>query len=74
MRNHAKILHSNIKQHISKTYVLWGNKNKTRSFVHIILSIKDYFQQQFILMATSLGSNAVAVTSVHCKTKDVLIV
>ena len=31
---------------MSKTYVLRGNKNKTRSFLHIILSIKDSLQQQ----------------------------
>ena len=31
---------------ISKTYILWENKNKTRSFLHIILSIKDSLQQQ----------------------------
>ena len=26
-------------------YVLWGNENKTRFFLHNILSIKDYLQQ-----------------------------
>ena len=31
---------------ISKTYVLWENKNKTKSFLHIILSIKESLQQQ----------------------------
>ena len=39
MRNYAKTLHKIFKQHmfwifdrISKTYILWGNKNKTRPF------------------------------------------
>ena len=29
-----------------KHNVLWGSKNKTRPFLHIILSIKDSLQQQ----------------------------
>ena len=31
---------------MSKTYILWGNKEKTIPFLHIILSIKDSLQQQ----------------------------
>ena len=32
----------------------------------MILSIKDSLQQQILLMATSLGTNAVVVMRVHC--------
>ena len=42
------------------------NKNKARSFLHIIMSIKDSLQQQIHLMATSLVTNADIVTRVHC--------
>ena len=31
---------------IASAYVLWGNKNKTIPFLHIILSIKNSLQQQ----------------------------
>ena len=31
---------------MSKTYVLLGNKNKTRPFLHINLLIKNFVQQQ----------------------------
>ena len=56
----------------------WGNsnkypkhmfyeiKNKTRPFLHINLLIMYSVQQKFILMAMSLGTNAVVVTRVHC--------
>ena len=56
---------------ISKTYVLWGNKNKTRPFLHINLLIKYSVQQliHFIITATSLGTNAVVVMRVHCTNK-----
>ena len=36
-------------QQISKTYVLWGNKNKTRPLLHISLLIKYSVQQQIHL-------------------------
>ena len=40
--------------------VLLGNKNESGPSVHILLINK------FILMATSLGTNVVVVTRVHC--------
>ena len=76
MRNYAKILYKIFKQHmfwifvriaISKIYALRGNRNKTRPFFFIILSIKDSLQQQkFIIMAIFLGTNVVVVMRVHC--------
>ena len=36
------------------------------SYISIIMSIKDSLQQQIHLMATSLRTNAVIVTRVHC--------
>ena len=41
---------------ISKTYVLWGNKNKTGHFLHIILSIKDSLQQQIHFNGNIFGN------------------
>ena len=41
---------------IKKTYVLWGNKNKTRSSLHIILSIKDSLQQQISFNSNIFGN------------------
>ena len=43
-----------------------GNKNKILPFLHIILSIKDFYNSKFILMATCLGTNDVVVTRVNC--------
>ena len=40
----------------SKTYALWGNKNKTRSFLHIILSNKDSLQQQIHFNGNIFGN------------------
>ena len=40
---------------ISKTYVLWGNKNKTRHFFLIILLIKHSLQQQIHLNSYIIG-------------------
>ena len=45
-----------------------GNKNKTRPFLHIILSIKDSLQQ-LIHYNGNIFRNAVVVTRVHCTTK-----
>ena len=42
------------------------DKNKTRSFLHIILSIKDSLQQQIHFNGNIFGKNAVIVTRVHC--------
>ena len=45
LRNYAKTLHKIFKQYMVwifvriASYVLWGNKNKTRPFLHMILSI-----------------------------------
>ena len=47
-----------------KPYVLLRNKNKTRPFLHIYL-----LTSKLILMVTSLGTNAVVVTRVHCISK-----
>ena len=41
---------------ISKTYVLEGNKNKTRPFLHIILSIKDSLQQEIHFNGNIFGN------------------
>ena len=38
---------------------------RIRSFLQIILSIKDFLQQQNHLMATSLETNAVVLTRVY---------
>ena len=62
MRNYAKTFHNIFKQQmfwifariaserrflqISKTYVLQGNKNKTKPFLQIIMSVKDALEQQ----------------------------
>ena len=46
---------------ISKIYVLWGNKNKTRSFLHIILSNKDSLEQQIHYNGNIFGNKRV-----HC--------
>ena len=79
MRNYAKTLYKIFMQHMfwifvriasDKTYALSGNKNKTRPFLHIILSIKDSLQQQIHytnVMATFLGTNAFVVMRVHCR-------
>ena len=51
----------------TKTYVLWGNTNKTSSFLHIIqICLRILCKSQFILMATSLGTNPFVVAQVHC--------
>ena len=45
---------------------IWGNKTKTRSFLHVFLSVMDslriLYKSKFSLMATSLATNAVVVT------------
>ena len=41
---------------ISKTYVFGGNKNKTMSFLHIILSIKNSLQQQIQFNGNIFGN------------------
>ena len=41
---------------ISKTYVLWGNKNKTSSSLHVILSIKDSLQQRIHFNSNIFGN------------------
>ena len=49
-----------------KKYILWENKNKREPFLHI-LSVKEiFYNSKFILMATSLGTNALVVTRVMC--------
>ena len=50
----------------SKAYVLWGNKNKTRLSDRPACPYRILYNSKFILMATSLGTNAVVVTKVHC--------
>ena len=39
-----------------KHNVLWGNKNKTRPFLHIILSIKDSLKQQILYNGNIFGN------------------
>ena len=50
-----------------KTHVLWGNTNKTRRFLYISFwSLRILYNNQLIvIMAASLGTNAVAVARVH---------
>ena len=45
-------------------HLFYEEQNKT--FLNINLLIKYYVQQQFHLKATSLGTNTVVVTRVHC--------
>ena len=42
--------------HISKTYVLWGNKNKKGRYSHIILTINDSLQQQIRFNGSIFGN------------------
>ena len=53
---YTDIRYNDKNQQISKTNVLWGNKNKTRSFLHIILSIKDSLQQQIHFNGNIFGN------------------
>ena len=43
-------------QQISKTYVLWGNKNKTRPFLHINLLVKYSVQQPIHFNGNTFGN------------------
>ena len=53
---------------ISKISILWGNRKKTRPFLHISLLIEYSVNSKSILMSTSFGTNTVIVSRVHCIT------
>ena len=82
MRNYARLLHQNFKQHMFWIFVRiasLGNSNKYPKhifheeirikqglFYILFCPLKILYNSEFILMATSLGTNAVVVTRVHC--------
>ena len=71
-RNYARTLYLYFKKHIfwifvriaplkqfyqiSKTYVLWGNNNKTSAFLDLILLIKDSLQQHIHSNGNTFGN------------------
>ena len=44
----------------------WGNENKTNPFLHIILLRERILHNSKVILTTSLGTNAIVVTRVHC--------
>ena len=48
-------------------YVLWGNKNKNKYFLHIILPIKDSLQQQIHFNGNIFGKKGCRCNEVHCE-------
>ena len=56
-----------------KTYVLSGNKNKTRSYLHILLLIKDSLEKQIHFNGNIFGNkNAVIVRRFFCIFLEIL--
>ena len=50
-----------------KSYILWDNRKNA------FLTFQSAHNSEFILMATSLATNTVVVTRVHCIRKSILI-
>ena len=83
MRNYARILHKNFKQHMFWIFVREAiltnilnicsvRKKRIKQGLSYIFFLSILYNSKFMLMATSLGTNAVVITRVHCRKSQTL--